>query len=378
MAVSLPQTYKLPAVADPAELADPAESARAAGLRYVSDQGPGIRRKRVGKAFSFIATDGRLVRDRETVRRIKSLVIPPAWTDVWICPDPRGHLQATGRDARRRKQYRYHPRWREVRDAVKYDRMIDFAAALPRIRQRTDRDLERSGLPREKVLATVVRLLEETRIRVGNEAYRKENGSYGLTTLRNRHVDVIGSEVRFTFRGKSGKHHRVELQDRRVARIIKRFLEIPGQELFKYMDENEEPKGIESADVNDYLREVSGADFTAKDFRTWSGTILAARFLREAIAEVAAKPDTHAAKKELVRAIARVADELGNTPAVCKKCYIHPAVTAAYLAGALKPITEKDEDDPYKLSAEERDLLALLSAAAGTPPPRNGSHKNAA
>src|SRR3984893_5698524 len=230
MAVSLPQTYKLPAVADPAELADPAESARAAGLRYVSDQGPGIRRKRVGKAFSFIATDGRLVRDRETVRRIKSLVIPPAWTDVWICPDPRGHLQATGRDARRRKQYRYHPRWREVRDAVKYDRMIDFAAALPRIRQRTDRDLERSGLPREKVLATVVRLLEETRIRVGTEAYRKENGAYGLTTLRNRHVDVIGSEVRFTFRGKSGKHHRVELQDRRVARIIKRFLEIPGQD----------------------------------------------------------------------------------------------------------------------------------------------------
>src|SRR6202035_1451546 len=206
------------------------ESARAAGLRYVSDLTPGIRRARAGNGFRYIGSDGNPIRDAETLGRIKRLAVPPAWTDVWICRDPRGHLQATGRDARRRKQYRYHPRWREVRDAVKYDRMIDFAAALPRIRQRTDRDLERSGLPREKVLATVVRLLEETRIRVGNEAYRKENGSYGLTTLRNRHVDVIGSEVRFTFRGKSGKHHRVELQDRRVARIIKRFLEIPGQE----------------------------------------------------------------------------------------------------------------------------------------------------
>src|SRR6202023_2176002 len=281
MAVSLPQTYKLPAVADPAELADPAESARAAGLRYVSDQGPGIRRKRVGKAFSFIATDGRLVRDRETVRRIKSLVIPPAWTDVWICPDPRGHLQATGRDARRRKQYRYHPRWRQVRDAVKYDRMLAFAEALPKIRQRTDRDLERHGMPREKVLATVVRLLEETRIRIGNDEYRKENGSYGLTTLRNRHVSVIGAEVRFSFRGKSGKHHTIELHDRRMARIMKRFLEIPGQELFQYLDDDGDAKDITSADVNEYLREITGEDFTAKDFRTWAGTILAARILRE-------------------------------------------------------------------------------------------------
>jgi DNA topoisomerase-1 len=238
--------------------------------------------------------------------------------------------------------------------------MLAFAQALPQIRRRTDEQLELPGMPREKVLATVVRLLEETRIRIGNDEYRKENGSYGLTTLRNRHVAVIGSEVRFTFRGKGGKHHRVELQDRRLARIIKRFLEIPGQELFKYVDENGEPTAIESADVNDYLREISGEDFTAKDFRTWSGTILAARFLRE----TAADQDTQAAKKELVRAIARVADELGNTPAVCKKCYIHPAVIAAYLAGALKPIGEKDDEDPYKLSAEERGLLALLSAAA--------------
>ena len=294
------------------------------------------------------------------IGRIKRLAIPPAWTDVWICADPRGHLQATGRDVRKRKQYRYHPRWREIRDAVKYDRMLAFAQALPRIRRRTDDHLELPGMPREKVLATVVRLLEETRIRVGNEEYRKENGSFGLTTLRNRHVDVIGSGVRFTFRGKSGKHHQVELQDRRLARIIKRFLEIPGQELFQYLDENGEPRAIESADVNDYLREISGEDFTAKDFRTWSGTILAARFLRETEAE----RDTPAAKKELVRAIARVADELGNTPAVCKKGYIHPAVIAAFLAGGLEPIRERDDEDPYKLSAEERELLALLSAAA--------------
>ena len=261
-----------------------------------------------------------------------------------------------------------------IGDAVKYDHMLDFAQALPRIRQRTDEHLERSGMPREKVLATIVRLLEETRIRVGNEEYRKENGSYGLTTLRNRHVDVIGSEVHFTFKGKSGKHHRVELQDRRLARIIKKFLEIPGQELFQYLDENGEPRAIESADVNDYLGEISGEDFTAKDFRTWSGTILATRFLRE----VAAEQDTNAAKTELVRAIGRVADELGNTPAVCKKCYIHPAVIAAYLAGALKPINQKEDEDPYKLSAEERYLLALLSTAATTPPSGNGSRIKAA
>ena len=360
MALALREARHPPGFGDSAALVDPVQSARAAGLRYVTDLSPGIRRTRAGKAFSYVGGDGRTIRDREAIRRIKSLAIPPAWTDVWICADPRGHLQATGRDVRGRKQYRYHPRWREIRDAVKYDRMLAFAQALPQIRRRTDEQLELPGMPREKVLATVVRLLEETRIRIGNDEYRKENGSYGLTTLRNRHVAVIGSEVRFTFRGKGGKHHRVELQDRRLARIIKRFLEIPGQELFKYVDENGEPTAIESADVNDYLREISGEDFTAKDFRTWSGTILAARFLRE----TAADQDTQAAKKELVRAIARVADELGNTPAVCKKCYIHPAVIAAYLAGALTPIGEKDDEYPYKLSAEERGLLALLSAAA--------------
>ncbi|MDQ6714410.1 MAG: DNA topoisomerase IB [Candidatus Dormibacteraeota bacterium] len=364
MALAVPETWQPSPSVEAAELVDPVASARAAGLRYVSDQSPGIRRKRVGKAFSYLASDGRTIRDREIIRRIKHLAIPPAWTDVWICPDARGHLQATGRDARGRKQYRYHPRWREVRDAVKYDRMLAFAEALPKIRERTDADLERPGMPREKVLATIVRLLEDTRIRIGNDEYRKENGSYGLTTLRNRHVSVIGAEVRFSFRGKSAKQHNIELHDRRMARIMKRFLEIPGQELFKYVDDDGEAKAIDSADVNDYLGEVTGEDFTAKDFRTWAGTILAARFLRETASDTDGEGDSVAAKKLLVRAIARVADELGNTPAVAKKGYIHPAVIAAYLSGGLQPISEKDDPDPYKLSGEERSLLALLGKAA--------------
>lgn len=342
---------------------DPVASARAAGLHYVSDLSPGLRRKRAGKGFAYVTADGRPVRDEQTIGRIKHLVIPPAWTDVWVSPDPQGHLQATGRDARGRKQYRYHARWREVRNAVKYDRMLAFAEALPRIRAQTDRDLELPDMPRRKVLATVVRLLEETRIRVGNDEYRKENGSFGLTTLRDRQVSVVGSELRFSFRGKSGKYHRVELDDRRLARIIKRIQEIPGQELFQYVNGHGEARPVESADVNGYLREISGEDFTAKDFRTWAGTILAARFLREAVAA----PGTLGAKRELVRAIARVADELGNTPAVSRKYYIHPAVIAAYLAGGLKPIKEKDDPDPYKLSAEERQVLALLGAQAPAP-----------
>ena len=346
------------AVAIEAPPSDPVASAHAAGLRYVSDLSPGIRRKRAGSSFRYVGPDGRPVTDNDTIRRIKALAIPPAWTDVWICPDPRGHIQATGRDARGRKQYRYHARWREVRDEVKYDRMAAFAAALPKIRERTDKDLERPGIPREKVLAVIVRLLEETRIRVGNEEYRKENHSYGLTTLRNRQVDVIGSEVRFAFRGKSGKQHKVEIRDRRLARIIARVQEIPGQELFEFLDEGGEPKPIRSEDVNDYLREISGEDFTAKDFRTWAGTILAARFFREAVVT----PNTRGAKKALVRAIAQVADELGNTPAVARKGYIHPAVITAFLAGSLKPIRDTGDSDPYKLSAEERGLLKLLTA----------------
>ena len=360
MAVAVSETWQPSPSADAAELVDPVASARAAGLRYVSDQSPGLRRQRAGKGFTYVDSGGRTLRDAETIDRIKRLAVPPAWTDVWICPDPRGHLQATGRDVRGRKQYRYHARWREVRDAVKYDRMLAFAESLPKIREQTDRDLERPGLPREKVLATIVRLLEDTRIRIGNDEYRKENGSYGLTTLRNRHVNLIGAEVRFTFRGKSGKQHTIELHDRRMARIIKRFLEIPGQELFKYVDSDGEVKAIDSADVNEYLHQITGEDFTAKDFRTWAGTILAARFLREA----AEAMNTRGAKKHIVRAIARVAEELGNTAAVAKKGYIHPAVIAAYLSGGLEPISEKDDPDPYRLSAEERSLLALLGKAA--------------
>jgi DNA topoisomerase-1 len=339
---------------------DPADAAEAIGLHYVRADEPGFARAGDAGSFRYLDIRGQRIKDEKRLARIRRIAIPPAWTDVWICPDPRGHLQATGRDARGRKQYRYHPRWREVRDAVKYDRMLAFAEALPKIRQRTDQDLERPGLPREKVLATIVRLLEETRIRIGNDEYRKENGSYGLTTLRNRHVNVIGAEVRFSFRGKSGKQHNIEFQDRRMARIIKRFLEIPGQELFKYVDDNGEGRAVDSADVNEYLREITGEDFTAKDFRTWAGTILAARFLRE----TSGATNSRAAKKQLVRAIARVADELGNTPAVAKKGYIHPAVIATYLSGGLRPIRGKDDPDPYKLSAEERSLLALLGKAA--------------
>src|SRR5438309_11783425 len=306
VAVRITQSWQPPKAIDGSEIADPVASARAAGLRYVSDTMPGIRRQRSGKGFSYLAPDGAAIREAQTIRRIRSLAIPPAWTDVWICPHPAGHLQASGRDARGRKQYRYHSRWRAVRDAVKYDRMLDFARALPRIRERTDRDLELDGLPRRKVLATVVRLLEETRIRVGNDEYRKENGSFGLTTLPNRHVNAHGSSIGFNFRGKGGKSHLVKVSDRRLVRIVKRCQDLPGQELFQYVDEDGQPKAIESADVNEYLRAISGDDFTAKEFRTCAGTILAARFLREAVGV----PHTRRAERALVRATARVADEL--------------------------------------------------------------------
>jgi DNA topoisomerase-1 len=306
-------------------------AARAARLRYVNDQIPGIRRERAGQDFRFIGVDGRPIRDREELRRIRSLVIPPAWTDVWICPWPHGHLQATGRDAGGRKQYRYHPRWREVRDETKYDRMLAFAAALPRIRARVEQDLARPGMPREKVLATVVRLLETTLIRVGNDEYARQNHSYGLTTLHNRHVEVAGPTLRFHFRGKSGKRHAIDIRDRRLAAIVKRCRALPGHKLFEYLDEEGNPRTVHSGDVNDYLREVAGEEFTAKDFRTWAGTVLAALALHEC-----ETCSTEAeAKKNIVRAVETVAARLGNTPAVCRKCYVHPEVFAAYLDGAL-------------------------------------------
>ena len=263
--------------------------------------------------------------------RIRSLVIPPAWEDVWISPDPRGHLQATGRDARGRKQYRYHPRWRQVRDETKYDRMIGFAQALPKIREHTARDMQRQGMPREKVLATVVQLLEKTLIRVGNDEYAKQNRSFGLTTLRDGHVDVKGTTVRFSFRGKSGVEHEIPLEDRRLAKIVKACRDIPGYDLFQYYDENGERCSIGSSDVNAYLKEITGEDYTSKDFRTWAGTVLAAQMLKE----IGAFTSDTESKRNIVSAVESVAKRLGNTKAVCRKCYIHPAIFDAYVDGSM-------------------------------------------
>src|SRR5688572_8134152 len=252
---------------------DPVESAKAAGLRYVTEGSAWIQRRRVGKSFTYRDGQGRRVSDAEVLRRIRALAIPPAWADVWICPSAHGHIQAVGRDARARKQYRYHARWRQARDETKYNRMLAFAAALPRIRRRVDEDLQRPGLPRERVLATVVRLLETTLIRVGNEAYARENKSYGLTTMRSRHVDVTGATLTFNFRGKGGKEHTVDVKDPRLARVVKRCQDLPGHELFQYLDDDGGRQTIDSADVNAYLRAIAGEEFTAKDFRTWAGTV---------------------------------------------------------------------------------------------------------
>lgn len=342
-------------------LQNPVVSARVAGLRYVSDQNPGIRREQSGKNFRYRGPGGKIVADKETLARIKSLAIPPAWTDVWICPDPNGHLQATGRDDRRRKQFRYHPRWREIRDETKYARMIAFARALPKIRRRVKKDMALSGLPRNKVLATVVRLLEVSLIRVGNDEYARENDSFGLTTMRNKHVDVRGATLRFHFRGKSGKWHNVDIRDRRIAKIVERCQDLPGQELFQFVDDDGERRDVRSEDVNEYLREVSGEDFTAKDFRTWAGTVLAAMALREF-----EKFDTKAqAKKNVVAAIESVAEKLGNTPAVCRKCYIHPHVLDSYMDGTLletlKQRAERQIAGSLRgLPPEEAAVLGLL------------------
>ena len=313
-----------------AAAAAPAASARAAGLVYTTDQKPGIRRVRSGRAFRYLDARGKPVKSVD-LKRIRSLVIPPAWRDVWICPDPRGHLQATGRDVRGRKQYRYHPKWREVRDETKYGRLIQFGRTLPVIRRRTDADLRRSGLPRPKVLAAVVKLLEKTFIRVGNDEYARDNRSFGLTTMRDGHVKVAGSKVRFIFRGKSGVEHELELDDRRLARIVKQCRDLPGQELFQYRDPRGAVVDVGSADVNAYLKDITGESFTSKDFRTWAGTVLAAKLLRDY--EVV---DSQArAKKNIVGAIEQVAKRLGNTRAVCRKCYVHPAVIDAYLDGSM-------------------------------------------
>ena len=308
-------------------------AAQAAGLIYVTDSVRGISRKRVGTGFAYYASDGTLIRDRQERRRLGRLAIPPAWTDVWICPDPLGHIQATARDAKGRKQYRYHPKFRALRDESKFGRMLRFSEALPDLREQIERDLAVSGLPRRKLLATVVRLLDKTLIRVGNDEYTKANRSYGLTTMRQRHVEVIGDMVRFEFRGKSGIEHSISVTDRRLARIVQQLQDLPGQELFKYIDGEGQRQSVDSDDVNDYLREVTGLDVTAKDFRTWSGTMLAARALRD----VGPPPSERVAKQNVNRALDQVAARLGNTRAVCRKYYVHPAILNAYHRGIIVP-----------------------------------------
>lgn len=348
------------AVARPPDT-DPVAAAHAAGLRYVNDARlPGIRRRRAGASFAYRGPDGRAIRDAETLARIKRLAIPPAWTDVWICPTANGHVQATGRDARGRKQYRYHARWREVRDETKYGRMVAFGIALAKIRAKTEEHLALPGLPREKVLATVVRLLETTNIRVGNEEYARRNRSFGLTTLRERHVDVTGERIHFHFRGKSGKQRTVDVRDRRLAAVVRRCQSLPGQELFQYVDADGSLCTIESGDVNAYLREISGDDFTAKDFRTWAGTVLAATALRRvplASTKTATKTE---AKRHVVEAIAATAERLGNTPAVCRKCYVHPAVLDAFVEGTLARVRAGARARNRGLTRDEAIVLALL------------------
>jgi DNA topoisomerase I len=345
---------------------DPVAAAKLAKLRYVSDEMPGITRHKARHGFDYRFPDGELVGDMETLKRIRSLAIPPAWTGVWICRYANGHLQATGRDSRGRKQYRYHPRWREVRDESKYGKMLIFGRVLPRIRERVDADLRRHGLPRERVLAAVVRLMEATLFRIGNSEYARANKSYGLTTLRNRHVEIEGSHIHLSFRGKSGIRHETDINDRRLARIIKECRDLPGYELFQYLDEDGNRHTVDSADVNEYLREITGEEITAKDFRTWAATNLAALALQEF--ELF---DTEAKKKRaVVRAVENVAKHLGNTPAICRRCYIHPAIFDGYIDGTLLT-TLKEKTQSYLaenvtgLSAEEAAVAAFLRLRLG-------------
>ena len=309
----------------------PVESAKRVGLRYVSDKQPGLRRVKVGTGFRYVNSTGKAVRETRTLQRIRSLAIPPAWTDVWICASDKGHLQATGRDARGRKQHRYHPLWREVRDATKYDRMIEFAEVLPGSRRRIAREMAKPGLHREKVFATIIRLMDLTLIRVGNEEYARQNGSFGLTTLQDKHARIHRERIHFSFRGKSGKSHTISVEDRRLARIVKHCQDIPGQDLFQFLDASGKPRDVTSGDVNEYLRQLTGTDFTAKDFRTWAGTVLAARAL-SATKEFKTQAQ---AKRHIKEAIEFVAAQLGNTTAVCRKCYVHPSILNGYMENRL-------------------------------------------
>jgi DNA topoisomerase-1 len=340
---------------------DPNKSAVAAGLRYVSDESAGITRKSRGRDFAYYDSEGRMIKDSSELKRIRSLAIPPAWKNVWICKQAIGHLQATGIDAKGRKQYKYHPEWRTVRDEAKYERVMAFARTLPRIRAQVAEDLNRPGLCREKVLATVVRFLEISLIRIGNDEYAQENGSFGLTTMRNRHVKVQGSTVTFEFRGKSGKKHKIAVSDRRLANIVRKCQDLPGQRLFEYTNSDGSIAKIGSEDVNDYLNHISGQPFTAKDFRTWAGTVLAAIALGQ-MEEVDSKA---AAKKNVITAVEAVARMLGNTAAICRKCYIHPAIITRYLDGKLALTLRVKVDSEishhlHKLKPEEAAVLSLL------------------
>ena len=338
-------------------------AAEEAGLRYVSDTCAGYTRKANAEVFDYFDTEGEAIRDEQRLLRLKRLAIPPAWTDVWICPAPDGHIQAIGRDARRRKQYLYHERWRQIRDENKYDRMIDFGKALPKIRRRVAKDIKLPGLPREKVLATVVQLLERTFIRIGNEEYARDNKSFGLTTMKDRHVRVRGSKLRFRFRGKSGRDHEVDVTDRHIAKIISRLQDLPGQDLFQYVDGDGKVRDVSSQDVNEYLREITGEDFSAKDFRTWAGTVLTAIALN-AQEKFESKKQ---AKSNIKTAISAVAKILGNTPAICRKCYVHPAVLRNYLdqesIEGLKRVTDETlENDELDLRASEKAVLKFLES----------------
>lgn len=353
--------------------------AREAGLRYSSDAKPGIRRQRRGKNFTYLHPDGARVKDQPTLVRIKRLAIPPAWTEVWISPHENGHIQATGRDDRGRKQYRYHEDWRQQRDENKFAHMAAFARALPRIRRRVKRDMRRRGLSREKVLATIIRLLEATLIRVGNDEYARQNDSYGLTTMRDRHARINGSKIHFSFRGKSAKKHEISVRDPQLARIVRRCQDMPGQELFAYEGEDGGARDVTSQDVNTYLRDIAGDDFTAKDFRTWAGTVLAAIALRE-FEEVSHQSQ---AKKNIVTAIEAVAQMLGNTPAVCRKCYIHPGILDSYLAGHTiatirQRMKRKIDRSLSHLKPEEAAVLVLLQRKLQPKPPARGGAKHRA
>lgn len=335
----------------------PQQIARQSGLRYVVDQQPGISRKRAGRGFSYFDVNGELIRDRTQRQRIKQIVIPPAWEDVWICPFENGHLQATGRDAKGRKQYRYHIDWQKIRNLAKFDRLIAFGQALGEIRQQTDEHLRLEGLPREKVMALVVRLLETTLIRVGNTAYARSNQSYGLTTLRTRHIDIEGHQVSFEFTGKSGVEHHIELADKRLAKIIRQCYEIPGYTIFQYFDDEGNKQRVDSGEVNDYLQQITGEDFTAKEFRTWAGTTLATQELGKVALELTETPDS----KQVTAAIKAVAKQLGNRPATCRKYYVHPKVPETYLAGELAPLIQSACQTHKHLDLYECVVLELLT-----------------